>query len=526
MLRMAAAPAAPRSLRRTVLGRFPRFLAVAAACAAATIPGLAQQTSKATLDASETLFSVMATIAHCGYARDSGGDIRKQVLDEIAHAVSASPQARQASAEVCSFYRDHQQPDASRDLAQYVSLALNMGEPPKFALKVKEADLPPDATYVLGFVPALQQFVPTVNLDGIWKAHEYQYEQWIARYHDPVTKLMLATDVYLRLPISGYVGRAFTVYIEPMAASGPGNARNYGADYFLVVSPGGGNLRLDEIRHTYLHFILDPLIAKRPNAMKRMAPLLNTVQSAPMADTFKQDVSLLVTESLIKAVESRMAATGKNAEPVRQREANEAMAEGFILTRYFYDQLAKFETDQVGLADALPDWLYSLDVDHERRAAENMQWAPKAPPEVLSEHKRSGDLLEEAQQRLAAGDSVAAQKLAQKALDEKQGDEGRALFVLAQAASLNKDMQGATSYFQRTLQVSKDPRLVAWAHIYLGRIADIRDDRQQAVIHYKAALQAGDSGADTRTAAERGLKQPYQLPREARQQERNEKPQQ
>ena len=480
------------------------------AAVSAVIPAAAQTTSKVTLDSSETIFSVLSAIGSCGYEAFSAEPIHAQVEAEIAKAVSASEPARAVGGKMCAFYRDHQQPDPARDLAQYVSLALNLGEPPNFAPKVKEADLPPDAEYVLGLVPLLARFYEAANLHHIWEQHRYQYDELMARFHGPVVKMILATDVYLRLPISGYVGRAFTVYLEPMAAPGQVNARNYGADYFMVVSPAGNTLRTGDIRHTYLHYLLDPLILKRANAMTRMAPLLRTVQGAPLDETYKRDVSLLVTESLIRALEARMSASGKNAEPVRQREADRAMAEGYVLTRYFFEQLATFENGLVGLRDALPDWLYYLDVSRETKRAENIRFASSAAPEVMAASKPKPGVLDLAEQRLGSGDYDAAHNLAQRALDQKQGDAGRALFILARAASLNQDIRGARDYFERTIEVARDPKLRAWAHIYLGRISDIQDDRKAALEHYKAALALGDAAPETRAAAERGLKEPYQ----------------
>ncbi|MGB9104217.1 MAG: tetratricopeptide repeat protein, partial [Terriglobales bacterium] len=306
------------------------------------------------------------------------------------------------------------------------------------------------------------------------------------------------------------VGRAFTLYLEPLAASGQVNARNYGSDYFMVAAPAGNSLRMDQIRHTYLHFILDPLLLKRANAMLRVAPILKTVQNAPLDEIYKKDVSLLLTESLIRAVEARMMAGGRNAEPVRQREADKAMSEGYVLTRYFYDQLVKFENEPTGLRDALPDWLYYLDVSRETKRAENVRFAPVAAPDVLPASIPKSGLLDLAEQRLDAGDYDGAHKLAEQALDQKTEDAGRALFILARAASLNKDMPGARDYFERTVQVARDPRLRAWAHIYLGRISDIQENRPAALEHYKAALAVAGIPADTRAAAERGLQQPYE----------------
>jgi len=54
--------------------------------------------------------------------------------------------------------------------------------------------------------------------------------------------------------------------------------------------------------------------------------------------------------------------------------------------------------------------------------------------------------------------------------------------------------------------------MVAWSHIYLARILDLQENREEALKHYRAALAAGDDKPDTKTAAERGLQKPYEPP--------------
>ena len=73
-------------------------------------------------------------------------------------------------------------------------------------------------------------------------------------------------------------------------------------------------------------------------------------------------------------------------------------------------------------------------------------------------------------------------------------------------------MQDAKDDFMKAASASKDPRIVAWSHIYLGRILVLQDEREAAVEQYKAALNAGDNSPDTRSAAERGLRSPYEPP--------------
>jgi hypothetical protein len=71
--------------------------------------------------------------------------------------------------------------------------------------------------------------------------------------------------------------------------------------------------------------------------------------------------------------------------------------------------------------------------------------------------------------------------------------------------------------FEKTLALSKDPRTMAWSHIYLGRLYDIQNppDRTRAITEYKAALAVRDGRPDTRQAAESGLKKPFALPQRA-----------
>ena len=476
---------------------------------------LAEDTPRVTLETSETLFAVLTAINTCGYDQELGVSeaIRSQVRSEVARAISSSAEPAAASSELCRFYQEHSQPDASRELSQYISLALVLEGPPNFNPKAKQAELPPDAVRVLGIGPLLKTFYEKTNLHQIWLGHRNQYEALVERYHQPLSKMMFNTDIYLKLPTSGYLGRQFIVYLEAMGAPSQTNARVYGTDYFVVISPIGSSLKMEQIRHTYLHYVLDPLAMKRPEAMKRLGPLLNAVRMAPMDESFKNDISLLVTESLIRAVEARTLGSGKSFEERREEAVEKSMEQGYILTRYFYDALAKFEKGPVGFRDAYGEMLNAIDVRGEGKRAGNIEFAGQASPEVLYIPRHGPDqLLLTAEKRLSAGDPATAEKLAQQALDEQREDPGRALFILAQAATMNRDLPGAREYFQRALDVAKEPKVVAWSHIYLGRIFDLQEERDAAVGHYRAALAASNSLPEAKAAAEKGLQHAYEPP--------------
>jgi tetratricopeptide (TPR) repeat protein len=478
--------------------------------------GLAQSNPQVSLETSETIFTVLTAINTCGYDQElnSSDPLRAQIGAEVDKAVETTPGAKEAVAPMCEFYRRHQVGEPTRDLSQYVSLALYLGEPPSFTPKLKQAELPPDAAGLVEIVPLLQAFYGKVGLHAIWERHRARYEELTETYHDRLAKMTFDTEIYLKLPSAGYLGRQFTVYLDAMGAPGQTNARNYASDYYVVFSPTGGTaLKMQQIRHTYLHYLLDPLAMKSDAAFTRLRPLLDAVQKAPMDEAFKSNISLLVTECLVRAIELRTGST-KSTEAERQQNLDEDDREGYILTRAFYDALANFEKDPVGLRSAYPGLLGSIDVGKETRRARQIEYANEAAPELLRlARPRNEHLLLNAEQQLASGDSKTAQKLAQQALDEQEEDSGRALFILAQVATKNRDMEGARTYFERALQTAHEPRVIAWSHIYLGRIFDLKENRDAALTEYRAALSvAGAALPEAKVAAERGLDKPYEPP--------------
>jgi len=470
--------------------------------------------SRATLDVSETLFSVVAAMNVCGYDQDlpSSSPIRRQVRGEMVEA-NKSPEASAAAQEMCRFYRDHEQGGEAQDLARYVSLALNLGGPPDFAPRLPEFDLPPDAGYVAGFVPRLKSYYAAARLHSIWQKHQADYQALIDQYHAPVAQMIRSTDNYLRLPLSGYSGRSFTVYLEPMSAAGQVNSRNYLQDfYYLVVSPAGDNLHMNAMRHTYLHFVLDPLVARRATALDRLEPVLLAVQRAPMAEEYKTDASLLVIECLIRALEARTPPNPRLPEKERLALVQQDEAQGFVLTSYFYKQLRDFEKGDMGVQDAFPNWLRTMNVEAEKKHVGQITFTAAAPPEVMQATRTAAQKkIVLAEDALAAGDLAVAGKLAQESLQANE-DPARTYFVLAKVASLQGEMEAAQADFQKALEAARDPQVIAWSHIYLGRILDIQRERQGAVAQYKAALAGRDVPADAKMAAQRGLQQPYEPP--------------
>jgi tetratricopeptide (TPR) repeat protein len=489
-----------------------RLSIVLALCALLTLSAMAQQPPRMSVETSQSLFSVMAAINVCGYDADLSQSIplRQQIRAEVLKAAQ-TPDAQSALRNMCAFYEDHQQENASRTLSNYVSLGLNMADGPKLELRTKESNLPPDAIFVLGFLPLLQRFNQSANLNAVWLKHRPDYDKLIQDLHKPVSDTLLSTDLYLKRNLSGYIKHEFVVYVEPLAAPSEVNSRNYADDYYMVISPNtAGTVRIDQIRHTYLHYILDAKVLSRGTTLERLAPLLDSVKRAPLDDSYRFDMGLLLTESLIRAIEAQQLGGRKGPEKPKEQLAWASTRQGFILTQYFFDKLTAFEADEVGFDQAYADWLHDINVETLTKYANTVPFVKTGTPELVRKSQHKEMLVDLAERALASGNFDGAQNYAQQAI-KNQEDSGRALFVLARVAVAGGKLSDAQGYFERSAAASSDVKIRGWSHVYLGRILDMQQHRQEAVEHYRAALDAGGS-PELKSAAEKGLQQAYQPP--------------
>ena len=104
--------------------------------------------------------------------------------------------------------------------------------------------------------------------------------------------------------------------------------------------------------------------------------------------------------------------------------------------------------------------------------------------------------------KIFKGDLAGASEIANKVLADPNGDHAQAHYVLARVNLMQRQPGAAIGDFQEVLDTSKNPRTLAWSHIYLGRLYDVMPDREKAVAEYQAALTVRDAQPDTKAAAE------------------------
>ena len=496
------------------------------------------------LTASEPVFLMAAALNACGYDEglDESAPVRKRVREEINQALAKSEDARAKRDKVCVYIAQHRMTGGVRDIAQYISLALYLTPPPQMETSADLTEMPPDSTQVVEIVPLLRDFVAAVDLHGIWLAVHPTYDREADRLHDPLTNMIVGTNLYLKLPATTYEGRRFVVVIEPMLSPHTVNSRIYGTDYVVVVSPVNGEIPMNDVRHTYLHYVIEPLLYARASAIDRTQPILKEIRDAPLEFRYRSDTVPLTIECLIKAIEARTMETGvpkytipanadrsdmpryeherqiyqDKVDVIRLAAVHHDMTQGFVLTQYFYEQLIQFEKDPASLKDTIGEMVYTMDIAQQQHRARDIDFDKEADGDVLERSKpRKLTGLDLAEAKLSTGDVATASAMARQALAvkgdslEAVANSARADFILARVAMMTRDPEGAIDGFQKTLASSKEPRLLAWSHIYLGRMLDLDCKRDEAVAEYKEALDARDGQQDTRLAAERGVKTSY-----------------
>jgi tetratricopeptide (TPR) repeat protein len=130
-------------------------------------------------------------------------------------------------------------------------------------------------------------------------------------------------------------------------------------------------------------------------------------------------------------------------------------------------------------------------------------------------------MLADGDRQIAAQDVPGATATFEKIL-EKYPNEPKAIYGLAIASVLAKDADRAKALFTSLVYTpggaakpaqgddAIDPATAAWSHVYLGRIYDLEDERELALIEYRAALAVDGAPEAARVAAERGAEAGYQ----------------
>lgn len=462
------------------------------------------------MDANPSLFAVMTAINVAGF--DDGLEspnnhpLRKKIREQIlAKNLSSVDELRR-------FYRQH----PNLGLSQYISYALVLDGPPKFNYVQTMRELPPDSLVAGGMSAILERFWEEAELGKVWTQIQPSFDEILARYNEPVSQEVLRANALLRNVTSGYLGRRFRIYFDLMGPPNQFETRSYGDDYFAVITPTP-RIPIEEIRHAYLFYLLDPLSLKYSTTIADKRPLLAYAQSAPaLPDHYKQDVYLLTTACLVKAVETRLA---QLSAAQKAAQIDLALREGYIFTPFFYEQLAVYEKQEKSMRIYYPDMIAAMDVKAEGQRLSKVTWADRKTDRVIratQEVEAPRPVLRGPAKTLEEADNLYYQKQYEAArakytgvLEEtdSQPYHAKAYYGLARIAALSKEFELAEKLFEKTLELSPELETRSWALVYLGRLAYTGGDSTAAKEYFDKVVSLQGAPPAARKAAEDGLRE-------------------
>jgi len=479
------------------------------------------------VDSRPQLFAVLCALDAAGYEggggtpNDSPGrtQLRNRMVALQGPAVDA----------LRKYYKEHALGDSGATFSRFVTFALVAGPPPDFQFELRHDDLPPEALTLDGFNAILANFYSEAKLDEFWKFYQPDYNRGVESLRAPVSTLIFTVSNYLREIIRPISHRTFSVYVEPLAG-GKTIFRTFGDEYALVVRPSS-DPPMDDIRHAFLHFLLDPIAIRYRVQAAKTSPVLEYAAHAPLLPVdLRDDFSAFFDECLVRAVELRL----RRLSPAELAAAiDKDEASGFVLVRPIYAGLSGFEKSEPAMGYYLPDLIKGIDVEAEQRRLRGVKFADAstgnaAPPENIRAAAKPAastnpldDDLAEGQRQISARNGAAAAASFERVLAARPEDE-RATYGLAVASALQGKPEQARELFTKVIaaaqnplagsQAHPDPSNLSWSHIYLGRMYDVEGKRDLAVLEYRAALAVEGAPDTARTAAQRGIETGYQTP--------------
>lgn len=481
-----------------------------------TVPAFSQS-QNITIEPDLRLFTTMAALNAAGFDIEFGPQYHPVREAVRKYAEDIDPDLRER---LKAFYREHKGTESNEaQLAKYISLAVMITQPPDFKPVVREELMPPDARTVLGFTDLMREFYTQAHIAERWGDVGPEYGQTINQLGPELRNVIVRTDAYLMVPLGGATSKSLAVYVELAAPVNTVHVRSYQDNYYVVLG-GSTHSQTDDVRHAYLHFMLDNLVGNYISKIEGGASLLSLLAKADGVDpTYTSTFRVLATESLIRAIELRMDKTP----PERAKQILDTYYRtGLLLTPYFYDSLKQYEELKVGgIREYFPDMIKGIQFKTEQERFETAFYkipvpqktvvrpeVPTAAPVAAVDPVR--DLLKQGETAFNAGDNEKAEEVFSRILADFDGNNGAALYGLGLIASKKADREEALRYFERTTRSpSAEPSMKVWSYVFMARILDLECDRERAIEYYQQATRVGDDTRNAQAAAREGLNNPY-----------------
>ncbi len=326
--------------------------------------------------------------------------------------------------------------------------------------------------------------------------------------------------------------------------------RRVGDDYIVIIGPSR-SVNMEAVRQALIRFVIDPLIERHlKRSLEYKDEIVKLVSTIPTAGKqYAASVYLVIRESLAQATEARMrriqaiAARGSYSEDDAVYDVAQAYLRGAGLAFHFYNALKGLEQVGISLEDFFDEMIATTDFKKESERPKEFEpvvarvsaaRATKKPVEVSARTAVAGTIAE----KILLSDDLIRQRRfveARAVLEEilaAQPNNARALYGMAQIfnQSLSKvesdpdadeneriqlqhdRLEQALKLYRKAIEnASRESELwlIQWCHVYIGRILDFQEFRNDAIAEYEKAIALGNIPNGAYKEALEGKQRPY-----------------
>jgi tetratricopeptide (TPR) repeat protein len=476
----------------------------------------------ATIDSNEAMFTTMCALYAAGFEGEVNPDNWSAYRSQMRERLRA--QRGPAVDALKEFYKGHQFRDPAAMLSRFVWFGLVSGPAPKFRPVLRRDQLPPDVLDLEGFSDILSNYYMEQNIGRMFREVQPLYDREIERLHDPISDIVFQAGTYLRAVVNPAKPRTFAVIVEPLVGRIT-NVRNF-VDHYAIVLSGTDEIPTDVVRHAYLHFLLDGLPLEYSHVIAGKRPLYEKAAKAPRLEPdLKDDFPSWFEECTVRAAEVRLK---KMSPSEREAALQNNDADGYVLVRPIFLGLSDYEKSEFPFHTYFPDLIRAIDEKTEQTRVAAIRFAPaqdstqskELSAEVVARNRARAQVSAlpndpDALAALTEGEKKLAQKNPReaeasfKSVLAKYPNQPRAWYGLGMVAVLDHDAERAKEVFGRLTTgeyaASQDPLVMAWSHVYLGRIFEDEGQLDRAKSEYQAVLTVQGAPAQAQQAAQQGL---------------------
>jgi len=320
------------------------------------------------VEENENVFTVFAFLNVAGYNDEVDSvamtPIRQKVRSAALAALSEAERKR-----IKEFYITHRVSEISHT---YAVAAIVMQSPPEFRYSQGWSDLKATEPYKsLNELPdLLRDFYRDAHIHDLYLAGEPEYRSAIESERTAiltqVRKVMLFCRIDSPSQLNGQGELKRSVVIPNLLESHQRATSLEWDDVFYSVE--GPQTHPGYNPHEFVHSITNPLSYNPANKslQQRAAPVLEAVKSLPEIQGTYDSLAAYLDENLVRAISLKYLENGdaKRTEILRDALMKEYES-GFVLEKFFYDQLDEFAHGSQSLATFYPMMLSRIDSSKE-----------------------------------------------------------------------------------------------------------------------------------------------------------------